>query len=80
MTPKKNAINDVLFINDILLYRKRTYPKSKLAEPHNTLVNGDEFPRPGGFPNGEGNEFPDIPLTKCGTKFAKNTPARNTSK
>ena len=35
-----------------------TIPKNKLADPHSTLVNGDEFPNPGGFPKGEGNGFP----------------------
>lgn len=78
--PKKKTNNDILLLDDNLLYRDSAYPKAKLAEPHNTLVNGDEFPNPGGLPKGEGNGFPEMPLTKCGTKFAKKTPAKNASK
>src|SRR5690606_37884970 len=43
----------------------------QIEEPHRTLLAGDERPRNGGFANGLGNQRPDTPATKCGTKLAK---------
>jgi hypothetical protein len=37
---------------------------------------GDDKPLPGGFAKGVGKPLPEMPLTKCGIKFAKNIPAQ----
>lgn len=50
----------------------------KLIKAHITFVNGEDNPFPGGLENGEGKGIPEIPFTKCGTKFARNAAARNT--
>ena len=41
------------------------------------FINGEDSPLPGGLANGVGKAFPEIPLTKCGTTFVKNAPAKN---
>lgn len=61
--PKNNTHKDALLLTDNLLNLKSKYPKSKLKAPHKTLIKGDEFPTPGGSANGEGNGFPEMPLT-----------------
>jgi hypothetical protein len=78
--PAKKTHKDNLLVVVNLLYLKRVYPNNKLKTPHSTLINGDEFPNPGGSANGDGNGFPEMPLTKCGTKLAKNKPAKNAAK
>ena len=40
------------------------------------FVNGDDSPLPGGLAKGVGKPFPEIPFTKCGTIFVKNTPEK----
>ena len=69
--------NPNLLFEFSLLTLKSKYPASKLNSAHKTLVNGDESPLPGGSENGVGKAFPEIPLTKCGTTFVKNPPAKN---
>jgi len=75
--PIKNRNNPNLRFEFIPLTLKRIYPTSRLNNAHKTLVKGDESPWPGGLENGDGKAFPEIPLTKCGTAFVKNTPAKN---
>ena len=74
--PKKKINNPNLLFEFILLTLKSKYPINKLDSAHKTLVKGDESPLPGGSENGVGNAFPEIPLTKCGTIFVKNAPAK----
>ena len=69
--------NPNLLFEFILLTLKSKYPTSKLNSAQIILVKGDESPLPGGSENGVGNGFPEIPLTKWGTTFVKNTPAKN---
>ncbi|MCK9402179.1 MAG: hypothetical protein M0Q26_02140 [Chitinophagaceae bacterium] len=61
--PANKANNDVLLFTDNLLYLNSEYPTNRLKAPHKTLIKGDEFPKPGGFANGDGNGFPEMPLT-----------------
>jgi hypothetical protein len=75
--PAKNINNPDLLFEFILLTLKSKYPATRLNNPHKTLVRGDESPCPGGLENGVGKAFPEIPLTKWGTAFVKNTPAKN---
>ena len=60
-----------------LLLTNRKYPIAKLRNDQNKFTIGGESPLPGGFENGVGNSLPEIPLIKCGTVFAMNTPAKN---
>ncbi|MGD0755009.1 MAG: hypothetical protein ABR927_08095 [Bacteroidales bacterium] len=69
--------NPNLLFEFILLILKSKYPTNKLINAHKRLVKGDESPLPGGSANGFGKAFPEILLTKCGTTFVKNTPAKN---
>ncbi|RXH55835.1 hypothetical protein GRAN_2692 [Granulicella sibirica] len=47
-----------------------------LNNPHRALMVEDESPSPGGFANGLWNGCPMVPLTKCGTAFAKKIPPK----
>jgi len=47
-----------------------------LNKPHKTFIIGDDKPIPGGWANGEGKASPQMPFTKCGTKFARKNPAK----
>ena len=76
--PKKNIINASIFLEFILLNLNSRYPAMKLMKAHITFVKGEDNPLPGGLENGEGKGIPEIPFTKCGTKFARNAAARNT--
>ncbi len=62
--PKNKTSIESLFARDVLLTLNNIYPASKLKQPHNTLTVGDESPLPGGFANGVGNGFPEMPCTK----------------
>lgn len=80
MNPTNKIHKDSLLLTDNLLYLKSEYPNNKLKLPQRTLIKGDEFPKPGGFANGDGNELPEIPLTKCGTVLARNAPEKNAAR
>ena len=75
--PIKNIMRERILPAEILAALKSKNPITKLNNAHNTFTNGDESPLPCGFENGVGNLFPEIPLTKCGTKLARNIPAQN---
>ena len=76
--PKKNIIKARIFFEFIRLNFSRRNPIIKLMKAHITFVKGEDNPLPGGLENGEGKGIPEIPFTKCGTKFARNAAARNT--
>ena len=61
--PANKMINEIVLFSDTLLNLKSKYPMTILSDPHSTLLNGDELPKPGGLPNGEGNGLPEMPLT-----------------
>ncbi len=61
--PANKMINEIVLFSDTLLNLKSKYPMTILSDPHSTLLNGDELPKPGGLPKGEGNGLPEMPLT-----------------
>jgi len=61
--PANKMINETILLSEILLNLKSKYPMTILSAPHSTLLNGDELPKPGGSPKGEGNGLPEMPLT-----------------
>jgi hypothetical protein len=63
-TAIKNIIKDRKFGFIIFPPRKRIYPMTIFSRPQRTLTVGDDRPLPGGFAKGEGNETPEMPLTK----------------
>ena len=75
--PIKNTNNPNLLFELILLPLNSKYPISKFVNAHRMFIKGEDSPFPGGLANGVGKAFPDIPFTKCGTTFVKNTPAKN---
>lgn len=75
--PKKKMNTEILFSVEIFECIKRMYPTNKLNRDQSTFTVGDDSPFPGGLAKGVGKPFPEIPLTKCGTKLARNIPAQN---
>lgn len=61
--PAKKMINETILFSETLLNLKSKYPMTILSAPHSTLLNGDELPKPGGLPKGDGNGLPEMPLT-----------------
>ena len=61
--PANKTHRDFLLLTDNLLYLNSKYPINRLKAAHKTLIKGDEFPTPGESANGEGNGFPEMPLT-----------------
>lgn len=78
--PMKNMVKERLFSIEILAALKSKNPATKLNKAHKIFIKGDESPLPGGFANGVGKEFPQMPLTKCGTKLARTNPAKKALK
>ena len=74
--PTKKSMCESVLPEPTCANRTSRYPTRKLNSPHSTLTKGDESPLPGGFENGEGNLLPETPCTKCGTAFARNSPAK----
>jgi len=72
--PKKKINTERSFLVEIPAFIKRIYPTNRLNKDHKTFIVGDESPFPGGLAKGVGNLSPEIPLTKCGTKLARNMP------
>ena len=75
--PAKKKIIESLFFAFVLLNLKSKYPMSIFNNPHSTFTVGDDNPFPAGCANGVGNGLPEIPLTKCGITFVRNSPANN---
>ncbi len=75
--PIKNTINAGVSSEEMFAFLKSVKPIIKLNKAHATFMTGDESPLPGGFANGVGKGFPQMPLTKCGTKLARKSPAKN---
>ena len=61
--PVNKMINETILFSEILLNLKSKYPMTILSALQSTLLNGDELPKPGGSPKGEGNGLPEMPLT-----------------
>ena len=61
--PANKMIKETILFSETLLNLKSKYPMTILSAPHSTLLNGDELPKPGGLPKGEGNGLPEMPLT-----------------
>jgi len=74
MMPTKNSTSESVSCCDIRASLKSIYPAARLNNAHITLTVGEDSPIPLGLANGVGNLSPHTPLTKCGTKFARNIP------
>ena len=74
---RTKAIQANLFpdIFNLLLIKKK-YPIAKFNIAQSKFTIGVESPFPGGFENGVGKAFPEIPLMKWGSAFAINIPAK----
>ena len=59
--PKNKSIMLQLGKTETFPYQTRNEPVNKLKSPHNTLMNGDDRPFPGGFAKGVGNLSPETP-------------------
>lgn len=75
--PAKNIVNKRLSPEEMFAFLKRTKPISRLNKAHAIFTTGDESPLPDGFANGVGKGFPQMPVTKCGTKLVRKSPAKN---
>ena len=74
--PAKNTINEIMLSQLMPLALNSRKPTIKLNNAQTTFTVGDDKPFPGGLAKGVGNLLPQIPITKCGTRFAKKAPAK----
>jgi hypothetical protein len=61
--PAKNTRRLHLFAGETLPVLYKTYPTTKLNNPHTTLIVGDDNPLPGGLAKGVGKLLPEMPCT-----------------
>ena len=74
--PKKIVSMAHLFCMVVLLTRRSKYPTARLKQAQRTFTRGEDNPLPGGSEKGLGKGSPEMPFTKCGTKFARKAPAK----
>jgi hypothetical protein len=62
--PEKKTTNDNVSLRETLPTRNRQYPTTRLSRAQITFRTGEDNPFPGGFANGVGKRFPEMPCTK----------------
>ena len=78
--PKNKIIIENLFSGEVLLIRNNIYPIKISTSAHNTLTNGWEGPKKGGFAKGVGKKSPEMPWMKWGTAWVNETPEKKAAR